>query len=61
MLSICHGSAALLKASMNEKDNDFIYDGYIVDVFTDSVDKQTPKKVGINRIDYCIFGISAKL
>ncbi len=42
MLSICHGPAALLAASIDEKDEDFIYDGYKMAAFPDSVDKQTP-------------------
>lgn len=42
LLSICHGPAALLAASIDEPKADFIYKGYKMAVFPDSVDKQTP-------------------
>ncbi len=42
MLSICHGPAALLAANMNNEKNDFLYKGYKMAAFPDSVDKQTP-------------------
>lgn len=38
-LAICHGPAALLAA---DDGTDFIYDGYKIAAFPDSVDKQTP-------------------
>lgn len=38
-LAICHGPAALLAA---KTDKGFLYDGYKITVFPDSVDKQTP-------------------
>ncbi len=38
-LALCHGPAALLAAA---DDNDFIYEGYEIAAFPDSVDKQTP-------------------
>lgn len=38
-LAICHGPAALLAA---KEDGSFIYDGYKIAAFPDSVDKQTP-------------------
>jgi|TARA_B110000261_G_C13017007_1_gene330481 molecular chaperone Hsp31 and glyoxalase 3 len=42
MLAICHGPAALLAANMNNNKNSFIYKGYKIAAFPDSVDKQTP-------------------
>lgn len=42
MLSICHGPAALLAADITGKKEDFIYNGYKISAFPDSVDKQTP-------------------
>jgi molecular chaperone Hsp31 and glyoxalase 3 len=38
-LAICHGPAALLAA---DNSGDFIYDGYKIAAFPDSVDQQTP-------------------
>ncbi len=38
-LALCHGPAALLAA---KNDNGFLYHGYKMTVFPDSVDKQTP-------------------
>jgi len=47
MLALCHGPAALLAAGLSlDKGTDeaaFIYHGYKVAVFPDSVDKMTPK------------------
>ncbi len=40
ILSICHGPAVLLAANINEES--FIYSGYKMAVFPDSVDKKTP-------------------
>lgn len=42
MLSICHGPAALLAASLNGDNKSFIFKGYKIAAFPDSVDKQTP-------------------
>ncbi len=42
MLAICHGPAALLAADSNDIKKAFIYKGYEMAVFPDSVDKQTP-------------------
>ena len=42
VLSICHGPAALLAASKGENKEAFIYKGYTIAAFPDSVDKQTP-------------------
>ena len=39
-ISLCHGPAALLATTLNGQD--FVYDGYKMAVFPDSVDKQTP-------------------
>lgn len=39
-ISLCHGPAALLATTLNGQD--FLYDGYKMAVFPDSVDKQTP-------------------
>lgn len=41
LLAICHGAAALLAADLDNK-NAFIFDGYKIAAFPDSVDKQTP-------------------
>lgn len=41
-LAICHGPAALLAAQDSSSDESFIYDGYKIAAFPDSVDKQTP-------------------
>lgn len=41
VLSICHGPAALLAANIDEKD-DFIYKGYSIAAFPDSIDEKTP-------------------
>jgi molecular chaperone Hsp31 and glyoxalase 3 len=41
VLSICHGPAALLAANIDEE-NDFIYGGYSIAAFPDSVDEKTP-------------------
>lgn len=42
MLCICHAPAALLAASIDEPKEKFLYKGYKMAVFPDSVDKQTP-------------------
>lgn len=42
MLSICHGPAALIAASIDEPKEEFIFKGYRIAAFPDSVDKQTP-------------------
>ncbi len=42
MMSICHGPAALLAASDSSDSTKFIYSGYKIAAFPDSVDKQTP-------------------
>jgi molecular chaperone Hsp31 and glyoxalase 3 len=42
MLSICHGPAALLAANQGKPSDGFIYRGYKMAAFPDSVDKQTP-------------------
>ena len=39
-IALCHGPAALLATTLNG--NEFIYQGYQMTVFPDSVDKQTP-------------------
>lgn len=41
MLAICHAPAALLSANLNTNE-DFIYKGYKMAAFPDSVDKQSP-------------------
>ncbi|MBR0572621.1 MULTISPECIES: glyoxalase III HchA [Pasteurellaceae] len=41
MMAICHAPAALLSANL-DTDKDFIYKGYKMAAFPDSVDKQTP-------------------
>ena len=42
MLAICHGPAALLAANLNSDTDSFIYKGYKLAAFPDSVDRQTP-------------------
>jgi molecular chaperone Hsp31 and glyoxalase 3 len=42
MLSICHGPAALLAANLDNDKDSFIYKGYKITAFPDSVDQQTP-------------------
>ena len=42
MLSICHGPAALLAANLSGEKDAFIYRGYKIAAFPDSVDKMTP-------------------
>lgn len=42
MLAICHGPAALLAANIDDDKDAFIYKGYKMAAFPDSVDKQTP-------------------
>ena len=41
VISLCHGPGALLSTGLAE--NDFIYDGYQMAVFPDTIDKLTPK------------------
>lgn len=41
-LAICHGPAALIAAADKTDKDSFIYNGYKMAVFPDSVDKQTP-------------------
>ena len=41
-LVICHGPAALLAANLASDKDSFIYKGYKIAAFPDSVDKQTP-------------------
>jgi len=42
VLSICHGPAALLAVSLSGDKNDFLYRGYKMAVFPDSLDKMSP-------------------
>lgn len=42
MLAICHGPAALLAANLSGEKDSFVYRGYKVAAFPDSVDKITP-------------------
>jgi D-lactate dehydratase / protein deglycase len=41
-LSICHGPAAMLAAAPTKKSESFIYAGYKIAAFPDTVDRQTP-------------------
>ena len=43
MFAICHGPAALLAADKTGRKKDFVYKGYKMAVFPDSVDSKTPK------------------
>jgi len=42
IISLCHGPAAFLAAAVQEKDGDYIFKGYKICAFPDSIDKQTP-------------------
>lgn len=42
ILAICHGPAALLAANLNGDKDSFIFKGYSIAAFPDSVDRQTP-------------------
>ncbi|CAG0905806.1 unnamed protein product, partial [Darwinula stevensoni] len=42
MLSICHGPAALLAASISDSSHSFIYRGYKIAAFPDKTDRLTP-------------------
>ncbi|HKL42934.1 MAG TPA: DJ-1/PfpI family protein [Clostridia bacterium] len=42
IFSICHGPAALLSANIGETEEDFIFKGYSIAAFPDSVDDKTP-------------------
>lgn len=42
ILSICHGPEALLAANLNNSKGQFLYNGYKMAAFPDSVDKQSP-------------------
>lgn len=42
MLTICHGPAALLAANIHSENDLFIYSGYKIAAFPDSVDRLTP-------------------
>ena len=42
ILAICHGPAALLAANLNGDKDSFIFKGYSLAAFPDSVDRQTP-------------------
>ncbi len=42
ILSICHGPAALLSAGIDEDEKNFLFKGYKIAAFPDSLDKQTP-------------------
>ncbi|HKK38249.1 MAG TPA: glyoxalase III HchA [Cryomorphaceae bacterium] len=42
MLAICHGPAAFLSAGLDESSEDFIYRGYKMAAFPDSIDEKTP-------------------
>lgn len=42
VISLCHGPASLLSASIGEKKDDFLYKGYKICVFPDAIDKKNP-------------------
>ncbi len=42
VISLCHGPAALLSAALGESKDDFMYKGYKICVFPDSIDKKNP-------------------
>lgn len=43
IISICHGPAAFLAAGINEQKENFIFNGYYMAAFPDSMDKLLPK------------------
>ncbi|WQO70634.1 protein deglycase HchA (plasmid) [Sinorhizobium medicae] len=42
IVSLCHGPAALLAAAVGESKDDYIFKGYKICVFPDSIDAKTP-------------------
>ena len=42
IISLCHGPAALLAATVDEAKEDFLFKGYKICVFPDSIDEKTP-------------------
>lgn len=42
IISLCHGPAGLLAATVDEANEDFLFKGYKICVFPDSIDKKTP-------------------
>lgn len=42
VISLCHGPACLLAASVNEKPEDYVFKGYKICVFPDAIDKMSP-------------------
>lgn len=43
VISLCHGPAAFLAAAVGETNGDYIFKGYKICAFPDSIDKQTPE------------------
>ncbi len=43
IISLCHGPASLLAAGVGEAKDDFIFKGYKICVFPDSIDAKTPE------------------
>jgi molecular chaperone Hsp31 and glyoxalase 3 len=43
IISLCHGPASLLAAAVGESKNDYMFKGYKICVFPDSIDKKTPE------------------
>lgn len=43
IISLCHGPAALLAATVDEAKEDFLFKGYKICVFPDSIDEKTPE------------------
>ena len=44
VVTLCHGPAALLAATLN--DGDFLFDGYEITVFPDSLDEGANQEIG---------------
>lgn len=42
IVSLCHGPASLLAAAVGENKDDYIFKGYSICVFPDSIDQKTP-------------------
>lgn len=46
IVTLCHGPAALLAASVDEKDEDFLFKGYEMTVFPDALDEGANQEIG---------------
>lgn len=46
VITLCHGPAALLAASVDEKDEDYLFKGYEMTVFPDALDEGANQEIG---------------